>query len=196
MRGSFTIWCVTATPCSIISSVSRAPSMSTMLRATCAANEMASLVYVLQGLAADGAHHAILPGSTLPTLPGAQCNADHQARWQQASASTPRCRNVLHHVLAIFQADHSSASLWKIAETFFESTSNAAVSASALSLRSSSRYGAKLLPQLPFRYGRKVAQVVREAPGPTALFVTGVPVNPNIARRTRNAQTSSRSRMT
>ena len=40
---------------------------------------------------------------------------------------------------AIFEADHSSSPLLKIAATFFDSTSSAAVSASARSLRSSSR---------------------------------------------------------
>jgi hypothetical protein len=41
--------------------------------------------------------------------------------------------------LAIFEADHSSSPLLKIAATFFDSTSRAAVSASARSLRSRSR---------------------------------------------------------
>ena len=47
--------------------------------------------------------------------------------------------DVADHDLAIFQADHSSAPSPKTAESFFESTSKAAVSASALSLRFTSR---------------------------------------------------------
>jgi len=49
--------------------------------------------------------------------------------------------NVLGQRLAIFEPDHSSSplSLLKIAETFFDNTSNAAVSARALSLRRNSR---------------------------------------------------------
>ena len=48
-------------------------------------------------------------------------------------------RDVTHQGLAVFQAGHSSSPSWKTAESFFDSTSKAAVSASALSLRCSSR---------------------------------------------------------
>src|SRR3954453_17943564 len=47
--------------------------------------------------------------------------------------------NVTHQDLAVFQAGHASSPSWKTAESFFDSTSKAAVSASALSLRWSSR---------------------------------------------------------
>src|SRR5271165_2895285 len=47
--------------------------------------------------------------------------------------------NVTHQGLAVFQAGHASSPSWKTAESFFASTSKAAVSASALSLRWSSR---------------------------------------------------------
>ena len=43
--------------------------------------------------------------------------------------------NITHQVLAVFQAGHASSPSWKTAESFFDSTSKAAVSASALSLR-------------------------------------------------------------
>ena len=43
--------------------------------------------------------------------------------------------NVTHQDLAVFQAGHASSPSWKTAESFFDSTSKAAVSASALSLR-------------------------------------------------------------
>src|SRR4051812_359517 len=44
-----------------------------------------------------------------------------------------------HQDLAVFQAGHASSPPWKTAESFFDSTSKAAVSASALSLRCNSR---------------------------------------------------------
>src|SRR3984957_6919857 len=47
--------------------------------------------------------------------------------------------NVTHQDLAVFQAGHASSPSWKTAESFFDRTSKAAVSASALSLRWSSR---------------------------------------------------------
>ena len=58
-----------------------------------------------------------------------------------AAARRPRgrCRMSWAKRLAIFEADHSSSPLLKIAATFFDSTSSAAVSASARSLRCSSR---------------------------------------------------------
>src|SRR5580693_657497 len=43
--------------------------------------------------------------------------------------------NVTHQDLAVFQAGHASSPWWKTAESFFDSTSKAAVSANALSLR-------------------------------------------------------------
>src|SRR5450755_368251 len=47
--------------------------------------------------------------------------------------------DVAHQGLAVFQAGHASSPSWKTAESFFDSTSKAAVSANALSLRWSSR---------------------------------------------------------
>src|SRR5271165_774692 len=47
--------------------------------------------------------------------------------------------NVTHQGLAVFQAGHASSPSWKTADNFFASTSKAAVSARALSLRWSSR---------------------------------------------------------
>src|SRR5271166_1137235 len=47
--------------------------------------------------------------------------------------------NVTHQGLAVFQAGHASSPSWKTADSFFASTSKAAISASALSLRWSSR---------------------------------------------------------
>src|SRR6202020_2648142 len=47
--------------------------------------------------------------------------------------------NVTHQDLAVFQAGHSSSPSWKTADSFFDNTSKAAVSANALSLRWSSR---------------------------------------------------------
>lgn len=52
----------------------------------------------------------------------------------------------LGNVLAIFQTDHSSASSWKIAESFIDSTNKAAVSDKALSLRLCSRSSALMRP--------------------------------------------------
>src|SRR4051794_2502136 len=63
---------------------------------------------------------------------------------QSAGGSLPRAAgaglsNLVNQDLAIFQAGHASSPSWKIAWSFFDSTSKAAVSASALSLRCSSR---------------------------------------------------------
>jgi hypothetical protein len=60
-----------------------------------------------------------------------------QAGFSRAPA--PCNMDVSGQGLAIFEADHSSSPLLKIAATFFDSTSSAAVSASARSLRSRSR---------------------------------------------------------
>ena len=43
--------------------------------------------------------------------------------------------DITHQDPAVFQAGHASSPWWKTAESFFDSTSKAAVSASALSLR-------------------------------------------------------------
>lgn len=74
-----------------------------------------------------------------PTLQGAQVNAGHLAGLAQASAIPVRHLDHLGHASAIFQRNHSSSLLWKIASSFFDSTNSAAVSARALSLRRSSR---------------------------------------------------------
>ena len=75
----------------------------------------------------------------LPALQGAHMNAGGGAGQTQARTGMPSGIDIPGQALAIFEADHSSSSLLKIAATFFESTSSAAVSASALSLRRSSR---------------------------------------------------------
>src|SRR5574343_687025 len=77
-----------------------------------------------------------------PALQRAQTDARELASLAQASALAVRFIDDVGHVAAIFQSDHSSSPLWKIASSFFDSTSSAAVSARALSLRRSSRSSA------------------------------------------------------
>ena len=72
----------------------------------------------------------------LPALQGAQVDAGDLAGQVQPRAGGMGGADVLGQGLAIFEADHSSSPLLKIACTFFDSTSSAAVSASARSLRS------------------------------------------------------------
>ena len=75
----------------------------------------------------------------LPALQGAHVDAGDLAGQVQPGSGVVGRVNVLGQAAAIFEADHSSSPLRKIASTFFDSTSNAAVSASARSLRSNSR---------------------------------------------------------
>ena len=75
----------------------------------------------------------------LPALKGAHINAGDLTGWLQPCAASVRCLDVLGKRLAIFEADHSSSPLLKIAATFFDSNSSAAVLASARSLRNRSR---------------------------------------------------------
>lgn len=75
----------------------------------------------------------------LPALQRAHIDASDLAGRLQPRTVGVCGRYVLGQGLAIFEADHSSSPLLKIAATFFDSTSRAAVSASARSLRSRSR---------------------------------------------------------
>src|SRR3990167_2354234 len=75
----------------------------------------------------------------LPALQRARINAGDLTGGLQPCAGRTRSLDVLGQGLAIFEADHSSSPLLKIAATFFDSTRRAAVSASARSLRSRSR---------------------------------------------------------
>src|SRR5204863_187176 len=77
----------------------------------------------------------------LPALQAALVDAGDLTGLFQPRAGLLGRFDVLGQRLAIFEPDHSSSplSLLKIAETFFDNTSNAAVSARALSLRRSSR---------------------------------------------------------
>jgi len=77
--------------------------------------------------------------SRLPALEGAQIDAGNLAGRLEPGAGGVRHINVSGQGLAIFEADHSPSPLLKIAATFFDRTSSAAVSARARSLRSSSR---------------------------------------------------------
>ena len=75
----------------------------------------------------------------LPALQGAQIDAGDLAGEVKPRAVVVRRVNCEGKNLAIFEANHSASPMLKIALTFFDSTSNAAVSASARSLRSNSR---------------------------------------------------------
>jgi hypothetical protein len=75
----------------------------------------------------------------LPALQGTPVDAGDLAGRLQPLAIGVGRGDVLGQGLAIFEADHSSSPLLKIAATFFDRTSSAAVSASARSLRSRSR---------------------------------------------------------
>src|SRR4030095_8930418 len=74
----------------------------------------------------------------LPALQGALINAHDVAGQAPPGAGLVRNLDVSGQPLAIIKGNHSSPPLLKIASTFFDSTSNAAVSASALSLARSS----------------------------------------------------------
>src|SRR5579862_6153061 len=75
-----------------------------------------------------------------PALQGTNVDPGEFASGRQSSTLALRLDNALCDHLAIFHECHSSSSLrWKIACSCFDSTNNAAVSASALSLRRRSR---------------------------------------------------------
>ncbi len=75
------------------------------------------------------------PAIALPTLQGACIDARHRASVLQPCSLAVGLFDGLGDVVAIFQGNHSSVPCWKIASSFFDSTSSAAVSARALSLR-------------------------------------------------------------
>ena len=106
--------------------------------------ELRTLIW-RQGVAELGAHGlrpAIArcePCMSLPTLQGAQINAGDLTCWTQPRTVGAGNLDVLGHGVAIFEGDHSSSPLWKIASSFFDSTSKAAVSARAAFLRRRSR---------------------------------------------------------
>src|ERR1019366_1667765 len=74
-----------------------------------------------------------------PALNGARVETSQSAGFRQSGAARLGLLDLASQGLAIFQAGHASAPSWKIAESFFDSNSKAAVSASALSLRFRSR---------------------------------------------------------
>ena len=76
---------------------------------------------------------------TQPKYSGYFSDPVHVQRVQAWRAGAVGRIDVVGQSAAIFEGDHSSSPLRKIASTFFDSTSNAAVSAKARSLRSSSR---------------------------------------------------------
>src|SRR3989338_4189111 len=98
-----------------------------------------------QGVAGCRSHGLRSPIATdkavrsLPALQGAHLNAGDSAGRLKTCACGMCNTNISGQRLAIFEADHSASPLLKIAATFFDSTSSAAVSAKARSLRSSSR---------------------------------------------------------
>src|SRR5258708_35129357 len=75
----------------------------------------------------------------IPALQRAHVDAGRLAGQAQPCAGLVRGVDIMSQRLAIFEADHSSSPVLKIAATFFDRTSSAAVSASARSLRRTSR---------------------------------------------------------
>ena len=75
----------------------------------------------------------------LPTLRRARVDAGQGTSRGEPGAASAGVLDGVQQGVAIFQAGHASSPLRKIAESFFESTSKAAVSANALSLRLRSR---------------------------------------------------------
>src|SRR5882672_266553 len=75
----------------------------------------------------------------IPALQRAHVDAGRLAGQAQPCAGLVRGVDIMGQRLAIFEADHSSSPVLKIAATFFDRTSSAAVSANARSLRRSSR---------------------------------------------------------
>src|SRR5450756_179933 len=79
------------------------------------------------------------PRVRLPALQGSLVNACNLTSQAQPRACAVSGLDVKSHTTAIFDEDHASSPLLKIAVTFFDSTSKAAVSLRARSFRSSSR---------------------------------------------------------
>src|SRR4051812_17266827 len=77
--------------------------------------------------------------TSLPAPQRAGVDAGQGTGWGESGSVRAGLFDVTHQDLAVFQAGHASSPSWKTAESFFDSTSKAAVSASALSLRCSSR---------------------------------------------------------
>ena len=75
----------------------------------------------------------------LPALQGACVDARYATGQPQPGAGAVGHVDVMGQTTAIFEGDHSSSALPKIAVTFFERTNNAAVCARARALRSNSR---------------------------------------------------------
>ena len=82
---------------------------------------------------------AVRPSCKPSSAAGCACRCRRSRRPDAAARRWHARADVLGQGLAILEADHSSSPLLKIACTFFDSTSSAAVSASARSLRSNSR---------------------------------------------------------
>src|SRR5450830_882009 len=98
-----------------------------------------------QGMAGCWAHRlrpAIALNKTLACFPALQrafINTGDATGQSQPGTSVVSSVDVMCQTTAIFNEDHASSPLLKIAVTFFDKTSKAAVSARARSLRSSSR---------------------------------------------------------
>src|ERR1700733_14925741 len=82
------------------------------------------------------ARHVII---ALPASQRADIDAGQSTGWGQPRAFPTGLRDVTDQDLAVCQAGHASSPSWKTAASFFDSTSKAAVSASALSLWCSCR---------------------------------------------------------
>src|SRR5690606_31105551 len=85
---------------------------------------------------------ALKPATGTPALQRTDVDTCHLTGWRQPRSGSMCFVHRFDDLAAVFQADHSSSSPWKTAESFFESTNSAALSASALSLRLSSRSSA------------------------------------------------------
>lgn len=88
-----------------------------------------------------------------PPLDGAGIDARQGAGWFQTGTRSLGFMDRLKQGQAIFQAGHASPPSWKIAESFFDSTSKAAVSAKALSLRCRSRSSSLIRRRSRFAVG-------------------------------------------
>jgi hypothetical protein len=91
---------------------------------------------------ADGIRAVIAVRQTIASLPALQrasIDAGRSTGGTDPGTFTASLLDVTHQDLAVFQTGHASSSVRKTADSFFASTSKAAVSASALSLRWSSR---------------------------------------------------------
>src|SRR4051812_27423671 len=77
--------------------------------------------------------------TSLPALQRTGIESSQSTGWGKPCTVGAGSRDIAHQDLAVFQAGHTSSPSLKTAASFFDSTSKAAVSASALSLRCSSR---------------------------------------------------------